>query len=481
MVKALIPLPKKLEEYEGSQALPLCAYTEVAEWKQALDTLCVSVKKMFCKEMIRAEGGVRLLMDPSLPTDTYRIDTREGIVLSASSEEGIFYAIASLLQIIDIKNGEIVAAKLFIEDHPDKEYRTLMVDLAREWHPAWTVERYIDVCFLLKIRYLHLHFIDDERYTLPSHAFPKLSTEGEHYTFDEIAHMNRYAEERGIFLVPEFEAPGHAASMVECYPEIFADNLPGGDGHVLVTEEGTVISAKNIMCASKPETMEALGVLFDEICRMFPKTPYIHIGGDEANIKVWNSCPDCVAYMKANGIDDVYELYSDFTARVAQMVLDRGRTPIVWEGFPKKGANRIPRETIVIAWESHYHMADDLLAEGFKIINGSWQPLYITPGFNHGRWCARDIYEWDVYNLQHWWEHSAATVNPVHLPPTDRVIGAQITSWQCTYEMEICRIMETLAVLSERTWNLNRTLHFDLFQRVLRENNLRLGRLIQDR
>ena len=126
-------------------------------------------------------------------------------------------------------------------------------------------------------------------------------------------------------------------------------------------------------------------------------------------------------------------------------------------------------------------MADDLLAEGFKIINGSWQPLYITPGFNHGRWSARDIYNWDVYNLQHWWEHSAATVNPVHLPPTDRVIGAQITSWQCTYEMEICRIMETLAVLSERTWNLDRTMPFDLFQRRLRENNLTIGRLIQDR
>lgn len=78
---------------------------------------------------------------------------------------------------------------------------------------------------------------------------------------------------------------------------------------------------------------------------------------------------------------------------------------------------RIPKETIVITWESHYHMADGLIAEGFRIINGSRQPLDITPGFNYGRWCARDIYEWDVYNLQHWWEHSAATVNPVHLPP----------------------------------------------------------------
>ncbi len=41
--------------------------------------------------------------------------------------------------------------------------------------------------------------------------------------------------------------------------------------------------------------------------------------------------------------------------------------------------------------------------------------------------------------------------------------------------------METLAVLFERTWNLSRTLPFDLFQKRLRKNNLLIGRLIQDR
>ncbi len=47
-----------------------------------------------------------------------------------------------------------------------------MIDLVREWHSARTIYKYIDVCFMLKIRYLHLHFIDDQRYTLPSKAFP---------------------------------------------------------------------------------------------------------------------------------------------------------------------------------------------------------------------------------------------------------------------------------------------------------------------
>jgi hypothetical protein len=72
--------------------------------------------------------------------------------------------------------------------------------------------------------------------------------------------------------------------------------------------------------------------------------------------------------MQAQGISSEKELYSEFIARVTQAVIDLGRTPIVWEGFPKVGAERIPRETIVIAWESHYHLVHDLLEEGFRVI-----------------------------------------------------------------------------------------------------------------
>ena len=159
--------------------------------------------------------------------------------------------------------------------------------------------------------------------------------------------------------------------------------------------------------------------------------------------------------MKNHHIEDVGELYSDFVGRVAQIVLDLGRTPIVWEGFPKKGAHRVPRETVVIAWESHYNFADDLLDEGFQIINGSWQPLYIVPSTIQ-RWTPLDIMKWDVYDWQHWWEKSRATLNPIHLAPTEKVLGAQVSAWCCSYEREIPFVMENLAALSERTWSVNR-------------------------
>ena len=47
--------------------------------------------------------------------------------------------------------------------------------------------------------------------------------------------------------------------------------------------------------------------------------------------------------------------------RVAAYVLTLGKTPIVWEGFPKESSHYVPKETVVIAWESHYQLAQDLL------------------------------------------------------------------------------------------------------------------------
>lgn len=480
MLQNVIPTPKKIEWKEGNVTIPLAVTTDYEPWAEYVTLLRNSLEKLFETPIAEAEGGILLHRDTSCQKDHYVIDTTAGMTLSASDADGILYAIATAIQSVTVSAEGITAPRAYVEDHPDKEYRTLMVDLAREWHAAYTVNRYIDVCFMLKVKYLHLHFIDDERYTLPSRIMPKLNEKCRSYTFQEIEAMRAYANERGIILVPEFEAPGHAAFLVESYPELFANHLEGGSDASFITEDGAVVSAKNILCAGSETTMNAIKDLLAEICEMFPETPYIHIGGDEANIRVWNGCSECVRYMKENGIDDIYELYSDFVGRVAQMVLDLGKTPIVWEGFPKKGAHRVPKETVVIAWESHYHLIGDLLDAGFKVINGSWMPLYIVPGYKHGRWAVEEILAWDVYNMQHWWEHSEAMLNPIHVAPTEQVIGAQISSWQCTYDMEINRIMENLAALSERTWNVRRLWTDKEFNLRLRDTLLTIGRLIQD-
>ena len=473
----LIPTPKKVELYEGVQELQQRIFSERGSFLAMADAFCESAKKLFKKDFLIAESGISLCYSPLLPRGSYILDTREGVVLSASSEEGISYALATLLQMIVELDGSLWIAKAYIQDSPDKDYRTLMVDLAREWHPTETIFKYIDVCFMLKIRYLHLHFIDDQRYTLPSRVLPDVTKYSQHYTFEDIESFRAYANARGVVLVPEFEAPGHASMLVKTYPEIFALSLDKESGSSFVTEGGAVVTADNIICAGSQRVDDAICALLGEICEMFPESPYIHIGGDEANIKAWSACNECVRYMAEHNLEDVYELYSDFVGRVARTVIALGRTPIVWEGFPNRGVQHIPKETIVVAWESYYQLANELLDNGFRVINGSWQPLYIVPSYKT-RWGVEEILNWNVYNWQHWWSESAATRSPINVEPTDRVLGAQISAWECTYEEDIGRILENVSTLAERTWNLERLHTVDEF--ILRMNVTlhRVARLI---
>ena len=199
--------------------------------------------------------------------------------------------------------------------------------------------------------------------------------------------------------------------------------------------------------------MAHLRRLIEEIIEMFPDSHYLHLGGDEAEIDAWDKCADCTNYMRAHGIENAHALYSHFTKEITDLVLSLGKTPIVWEGFPKQGTEDISRDVLVIAWESYYHLAPDLIDEGFHIINASWQPLDITPNVH---WSVENILAWNVYNWQHWWPKSEAHLNPIHLQPTERVLGGLLCALEWDYEGEIDVIKDNLAALAERTWSIRR-------------------------
>ncbi len=476
----ILPTPKTVQVAEGELIIPAAVLLANPSWNSFAETLRTSLEKIFECE-IENGNGIWLQQDCSLAPASYVVDTLgEQMLLTASDDEGICYAIATALQLITVQKNQICVARTHIEDAPDKSYRGVMIDLARQWHPASKIYQYIDICFMLKLRYLHLHFVDDQSYTLPSRTFPKLMKKNRHYTEEDIASFRAYANARGVVLIPELEAPGHAAFLIEQYPEVFGNKLDNGETTSLVTENGTVITARNTICAGNPVTFDAVRTLIKETCELFPEAPFIHIGGDEANIRAWDYCEHCRTYMQQHGIQNVKELYSEFTGRVAQTVLELGKTPIVWEGFPKEGVRYIPKETVVIAWESLYHLPNDLLEAGFKIINASWKPLYHVPNPLHC-WEPKEILHWNVYTWQNWYEKSAAYLNPIHVAPTDHVLGAQFCFWENTYELEISHVLVKSAALSERVWRLERRDDDDACYVRIKIITKLMARLIQER
>ena len=482
----IIPAPKKCSVKDNAlHLIPFCIYCERDEWSMYAASFTESFERGYEKSFeLNKRGGIELCFDASLKENAYRITTDGPLSIYASSAEGLCYGLATALQMANVEKNGIHLSTVEIEDYPDKDYRSIMVDIGREWHPFDKLLKFVDLCFFYKIKYFNLHFADNKLYTLPSKRFPNLCVKGKYYTEEQIKLLREYATARGVILIPEFECPGHAPVLNTYYPEVFSDRSEGKGG-VFYNESGEVISNDALICASRESAVEGVKILLEEIAELFPDAPYIHIGGDEANIALWDQCIDCREYMKKNGIDDVYGLYSDYVARIARHVLSLGKTPIVWEGFPEKGADKIPPETVVISWENHYQTTYQLLKEGFNIINASWKPLYIVPANTSPSekfaWGAKEIYEWNVYNWQHWWEHSVATLNPVNVEPTDQVIGAMLCAWEMMFEQEINHVMANLPALSERTWTTDSRSSYEDFQSRFRHLYYLSSKIIQDR
>ena len=460
----IIPIPKLIKSKGDMLALPASISSDVQKWHEHLNVFCSYYKKLFNLDMSISDGkGIRVNYCADLEGSAYRIVADENVNVYARTSSGVNNALATLLQLADKHNGvmEIPACKIF--DHPDKAYRGLMVDVARRWHPFETLLKYVDLCFFYKINYLQIHFNDNENYTLPSAVLPKLANDGNSYTFEQIKTLVEYAKERNVSIIPELDSPGHMKAIIKAYPEYFGHKKGFSCGKKVVDEYGREFSsADNILCIGNENSLQYIKLLIDEICNMFPYSSYIHLGGDEASVSVWEECPDCVEYIRKNGIGDNKSMYTEYIIEITNYLLSKQKKPVVWEGFPTDNIQNLSREVIVISWENYYHCTQDLLKEGFNIINCSWQPLYVVPDYAH-RWDAHDVYNWNVYNWQHWWENSKATLNPVHISETEAVLGAQLCAWECTFEQEFSRVAENICSLSERVWNTNRSCSFEEF------------------
>ena len=135
----LIPIAKKLIEREGNMVSAPYICSAKAEWKPLAETFCGCAKKIYDILYTEGDGGIEIVYDDSLIPESYIVDIDEKIQIFAVDYQGCAYALATVLQLM---NGKNEFEKVRIEDWPERDYRGLMVDLAREWHPFHTVLRY---------------------------------------------------------------------------------------------------------------------------------------------------------------------------------------------------------------------------------------------------------------------------------------------------------------------------------------------------
>ncbi|MBM3186943.1 MAG: family 20 glycosylhydrolase, partial [Bacteroidetes bacterium] len=234
--------------------------------------------------------------------DSYSINVGDKVTISYSSERSCYYAIHSLMQLIQQNGQDFQINKCFVKDFPNFQWRGLHLDVARHFFTVEEVKRYIDLMAIYKFSNFHWHLTDDQGWRIEIKKYPKLNEIGawrdstvenhysthprtyEHkgyggfYTQEQIKDLVQYAANRYITIVPEIEMPGHARAALAAYPELSCTGKQQG-------VEGLWGVFDDIFC-SKEESILFLQDILNEVINLFPGE-YIHIGGDEAPKTRW--------------------------------------------------------------------------------------------------------------------------------------------------------------------------------------------------
>jgi hexosaminidase len=252
------------------------------------------------------------------PAGWYRIiwDSEGKASVQADDEDGLYYAKVTQDKLPkDLKDCTV-------EDWPDLGMRGFMLDVVRDFRTKEEVLKVLDIMASYKLNLLHFHLGDDEAWCLEIPALPELTAfSGHHelpdwdlqepdalkptangrignttfYTAEEYKEILRYAWERRIRVVPEFDAPGHSRAAIkamQAYERRSSDDTyrmqdPADTSHYWTAQDFT----DNVLDPELPGVYRFYGTVFDEVIRLHEEAgaplPGIHIGGDEVPDGCW--------------------------------------------------------------------------------------------------------------------------------------------------------------------------------------------------
>jgi hexosaminidase len=299
---------------------------------KGLDYKCINSSDNKSEIIIKKQGGTEIK-----ERYTLRIGL-SGIEINASDRSGVLYAIETLKQILiqtwNGKNFDIPC--MIIQDEPAFGYRGFMLDASRHFQPVATVKHVLDYMLSMKLNIFHWHLSDDEGWRVQSLKHPELNSCGSFmndsnkletngfYTLEEIGDIIKYATDRNIKIIPEFDIPGHSLAVLSAFPKLKCPYKPDS----------------NAFCAGNPETYKIIEDIFGELIDVF-KPEYIHIGGDERQKDLWNKCDLCIAKMKTVGVTNENDLQNKMLIEISDFIHAKGVKTIAWaeniEGGMAKG------------------------------------------------------------------------------------------------------------------------------------------------
>jgi hypothetical protein len=297
--------------------------------------------------------------------------TPAGIHAVASTPAGIFYAVCTLIQLLESgAGGQESGVKgqlpaLRISDWPDFPNRGVMLDVSRNRVPTMqTLRELVDLLASWKINQVQLY--TEHTYAYRNH--PEVWADASPMTGEEILALDAYCCERFIELVPNQNSFGHMTRWLthDRYRPL-AEAPDGCDtrwGHY-----DYPIS----LCPIDPGSIELLRDIFDELLPHFSSRQF-NVGCDETVDLGQVRSKEAVEKLGAGRV------YLDFLLKIYREVKAHGRTMQFWGDIIMEHPElvpEVPRDTIALEWG--YQPDHPFDAHG-AIFAASGVPFYVCPG-----------------------------------------------------------------------------------------------------
>jgi len=385
----IIPKPQSFQSETGSFTLnqQTSYFSDTALAKRAINYLQQHLKKnagyTLKKNRTAKNSDFIFSYTPKKvkQAEGYRLTvTKKQIHVEARDKAGFFYAVVSLMQMMDAgiwrekpgkkkqKNWSIPACQ--IRDYPRFVWRGMMLDTSRNFFSTAYVKKFIDRMAQHKLNRFHWHLTDDEGWRIEIKRYPRLTAVGAvrgpgsklpfstypamrgskrkrqsgYYSQKEIREIVAYAKARCVEILPEIDIPGHAKAAIVSYPKLLQD--PKDKSNYRSVQK----VSNNAINPAMNSTYIFLDNVLKEVSALFP-FGYIHLGGDEVPNGAWKKSPAVKKLMQRKGFKNNKEVQAYFFTRLDKLLAKHHKKMIAWQEVAE-GKAKMRKSNIFMAWKS---------------------------------------------------------------------------------------------------------------------------------
>lgn len=288
--------------------------------------------------------------------------TNDSVLIRGSGARGMFWGTRTLLQELLMSNGFLKAGHT--KDTPAYSTRGYMLDAGRKWYSADFLKDLCTYASFFKISKFHYHSSDNyplnrghnetwqevfSHFSL--HPAQNLELRGiiqrqnETLSRAEFEDFQKHCAHRGVTVVPEIEAPGHALAITKWKPEL-------------------ALAKKDLLNLTHPDAIPTVKAIWAEFLPWF-QTKEVHIGADEYD-------PDLA--------DD----YINFVNEMASFINETsGKRIRIWGTYEPSPNLQISKDIIVQHWQYGQSDPVGLQDSGYSLINSEDWWAYMSLKNDH--------------------------------------------------------------------------------------------------